>query len=179
MVSAKDLLVSAMVELSHDMPIRKITVAALCQKAGVSKQAFYNHFQDKYDLIARVFMKDLEAARESRDTGLSEAILARELEEVWSKRAFYREALAEDSQNSLASYIRAYTLDYNEALLKEHLQVTELTEEQKVLVRYHSDGSIGIFQDWLCGAIHLSPSELAAAQYTCMPDVLKEAWGKE
>ena len=43
-------LFSAFIELRASKPIEKITVKELTEKANISKQTFYLHFQDIYDL---------------------------------------------------------------------------------------------------------------------------------
>ena len=37
--------------------LEKISVAAICRQAGVSRQSFYRNFQDKYDLVNWCFEK--------------------------------------------------------------------------------------------------------------------------
>ena len=43
-------LFSAFIELRAVKPVEKITVKELTEKANISKQTFYLHFQDIYDL---------------------------------------------------------------------------------------------------------------------------------
>ena len=43
-------LFSAFIELRATKPVEKITVKELTEKANISKQTFYLHFQDIYDL---------------------------------------------------------------------------------------------------------------------------------
>lgn len=47
-----NLLFEALLELAEEMPLRKISVKALCDKAGVARQTFYNHFVDINELIS-------------------------------------------------------------------------------------------------------------------------------
>ena len=37
------------------VPLERITVKQLLEASGVSRQTFYNHFLDKYDLIAKAY----------------------------------------------------------------------------------------------------------------------------
>ncbi len=45
---------TSLVELSQELPINKITVKQLCEKAQLSRNAFYFHYKDINDLIADV-----------------------------------------------------------------------------------------------------------------------------
>ena len=42
----------SLVELSKELPINKVTVKLLCEKAQLSRNAFYFHYRDINDLIA-------------------------------------------------------------------------------------------------------------------------------
>ena len=44
-------LAESLIELSAKKPIDKITIKEITDKAGVIRPTFYNHFQDKYELI--------------------------------------------------------------------------------------------------------------------------------
>ena len=45
------LLAESFKELACQQPIEKITIKAVTDKAGVIRPTFYNHFQDKYELL--------------------------------------------------------------------------------------------------------------------------------
>ena len=50
-VRSKELLTAAFLELLEENPYQKIQVKALCQRAGVSRPTFYNHYQRVEDLL--------------------------------------------------------------------------------------------------------------------------------
>ena len=45
------LLAESLKELTIKQPIEKITIKEITDKAGVIRPTFYNHFQDKYELL--------------------------------------------------------------------------------------------------------------------------------
>ena len=45
------LLAKSFKELVAKTPIEKITIKQITDKAGVIRPTFYNHFQDKYELL--------------------------------------------------------------------------------------------------------------------------------
>ena len=58
--SSVDLLLAKSVkELAEDRPIEKITIKEITDKAGVIRPTFYNHFQDKYELLEWIIMTEL------------------------------------------------------------------------------------------------------------------------
>ena len=46
-------LADAMKQCMAKMPIERITVRQIVELSGTTRQTFYRHFQDKYDLINR------------------------------------------------------------------------------------------------------------------------------
>lgn len=176
MVSGKQLLTEAMVSLAEKEPIGKITVKDLCATANVSKQTFYNHFLDKYDLIAHIFMQDIQPVPDEKGLDYTEEELQKQLERIWEKRRFYKEAFSEDTQNSLSRYIEKYSIELNEKLLREHLGTDTLSEELLFSLRYHSYGCVRFTEAWVLGEVSISPEDLAKAQFRYMPEELKAAW---
>lgn len=47
-------------ELAAQRSLDKITVKEIAQNCGVTSATFYNHFKDKYDLIAWVLNEQME-----------------------------------------------------------------------------------------------------------------------
>lgn len=63
-VTMKDLLSEGLYILMQQKPFEKITIKQICDKTGVIRGTFYNHFMDKYEaleyLIHRMFYKGIE-----------------------------------------------------------------------------------------------------------------------
>lgn len=53
------LLMDSFKELSLHIPIEKITIKEITDKAGVIRPTFYNHFQDKYEVIERIIQVEI------------------------------------------------------------------------------------------------------------------------
>ena len=53
------LLADSLKELAVKRPVEKITIKEITDKAGVIRPTFYNHFQDKYELIEWIIRTDL------------------------------------------------------------------------------------------------------------------------
>ena len=62
-VTMKDLLSEGLYILMQQKPFEKITIKQICDKTGVIRGTFYNHFMDKYEaleyLIHRMFYKGI------------------------------------------------------------------------------------------------------------------------
>ena len=44
----------SLASLAREYPLNKITVKALCEKAQLSRNAFYFHYEDIYDLVDEI-----------------------------------------------------------------------------------------------------------------------------
>ena len=53
------LLAESLKELTENHPIEKITIKEITDKAGVIRPTFYNHFQDKYELLEWIIKTEL------------------------------------------------------------------------------------------------------------------------
>ena len=53
------LLAESFKELAMQRSIEKITIKEITDKAGVIRPTFYNHFQDKYELLEWIINQDL------------------------------------------------------------------------------------------------------------------------
>ena len=54
-------LAESLKELAATKPIDKITIKEITNKAGVIRPTFYNHFQDKYELLEWITVNELFA----------------------------------------------------------------------------------------------------------------------
>ena len=64
MVNMKKIFANALSELLEVKPLNKISVTDIAKKCGVSRQTFYNYFNDIYDLIEWYYIQE---ANESLD----------------------------------------------------------------------------------------------------------------
>ena len=159
------------------MPLSKVRVGDLCARCGVERRVFYYHFKDKYDLVAWMFERDYASAADGQ-APYSEELYAAAHEKLWSRRAFYRRAFEEDSQNSIWRYLLEFSIGANERVLKRYLGVPSLSREHAFVARHFAYGNVSCVVDWLRGSITATPEQLAACMFGCMPDALREAYAR-
>ena len=144
----KQLFADEIIRLAKDRPITQISVTELCRACGTTRQSFYYHFHDKYDLVAWIYLQDLERATKEHQLG-PDALYGL-LSRMYDKGDFYRNALLDNSQNNLMAYvIESQTDILLNALTKKHHG--KPTDDLRLAVRYHAYGMLGIIADWLGG----------------------------
>lgn len=74
----KERLASALFELLEEMPLKKISVADICARAGVSRQTFYRHYESKFDIAQQYLYQRAQNSmyRVGRDMTWHESFLA-------------------------------------------------------------------------------------------------------
>lgn len=157
------------------MPLSKVRIADLCARCGVERRVFYYHFKDKYDLVAWMFERDYLAAS-GEFAPYTQGLYAEAHRRLWARRAFYRRAFEEDSQNSIYRYLLDLSANANEKALKRHLGVTVLADEMAFVARHFAHGNVGCVVDWLRGTLNMSAESLASCMFAAMPKILCDAY---
>ena len=50
-IRTKKAIESAFIEILSEKSFSKITIEEICKKANINRMSFYNHYEDKYDLL--------------------------------------------------------------------------------------------------------------------------------
>lgn len=141
-------------------PVSEITVADICKACGATRQAFYYHFKDKYDLLAWIYMQDFAFSIEKAGN-LDRNTLVQMFQKMYSRRSFYRNVFSDRSQNNLLDYIQEYDTNFMLKILKEQYHADTSSDELQTAVKYHSYGVTGLIRDWLSGKIKQTAEQLA------------------
>lgn len=163
--------------MMRGMRLSQVRVADLCARCGVERRVFYYHFRDKYDLVAWIFERDYSAAADGR-APYSEALYTEAHRRIWARHDFYRRAFEEDSQNSIRRYVLQFSIEANEAALRRHLGVSELSGDMAFHARHFAYGNVGCLVEWLRGDLEATPAQLTTRMFACMPDILRAAYGR-
>lgn len=145
----KLLLAQSLQQLMLTMPLEKISVNDIVEKAGVGRNTFYYHFADKYDLVTWYFQTGVTPFLLEHTKYGSWQDLLLGLEEYFRQnKVFYRNALAYSGQNSLAEYIYDFMQKYYRQRLSECRP--EMPEDQLVfLSRFLSGAAMGVLMPWV------------------------------
>lgn len=141
--------------------LASISIADICNGAGVSRQTFYNHFIDKYDIYHWFF--EMVANRYLYEAGRS---LSYHDANLLNNRAFannwdfVRALFQEEGYQSLLSYSRRK----RRATLEETIVVikgAELTKDLTYLLNYHVEAETKTIYHWICDYPDDSPEYVA------------------
>ena len=58
--TTKEILAESIQELAAEKSVEKITIKEITQNCGMTSTTFYNHFSDKYELLAWIYNASVE-----------------------------------------------------------------------------------------------------------------------
>lgn len=107
--------------VSRGTPFEKITIRDITDEAGLIRPTFYNHFQDKYELLEWIFTTELlDPLRPLMEAGMTEEAMRLLFVRFEADKAFYQRAFKIEGQNSFESIVLAQlTAFFEESLPKE------------------------------------------------------------
>lgn len=172
----KNKLADALQQLSHEMPLNKVSVKAIAQRAGVDRQTFYYHFDTIDDLVEYLCHRQLEAL--SLDlhavgsvAGYFDAIVA----QVEANRQLLRTFVTALGRNTLKEFFHDDAINFlrtaadkliqeSEAGTKRATATSHISEKQRnFAVEYCVLGSASMLQAWLFDEVQASEKEMAQA----------------
>ena len=160
--STKKALADALKKMMAIKPIDRITVNDLVETCGVSRQTFYYHFDDVYDLLEWVFEEDANANLPSEviyDNWQSDVLM-------------WFQYLAENSTFALNVYnsnSRLYMLRYIKGRMRNCIRsFSEIVAENReidrqdfeFIVEFYSNLVVGFISQWMDMGMQM-PKEIA------------------
>lgn len=154
----KQALATALEELLEKNSFKKISVADICERCGMSRKSFYYHFKDKFDLVNWIF-----------DTGVT-AILQTQPNDYWDmteklcqylydNRNFYRKVFQVQGQNSLPEHFRELFLP----LLRDRIdEIIGPGDAHQICVGFIADGFVCGILRWLLDKNCIPPKQFVA-----------------
>ena len=146
-------------------PFEKISILMITSEAGIRRPSFYNHFQDKYDLLEWIVDTEVIApAAEPLRAGRRREALRGLFDRLTENRDFYRKAFAVTGQNGFEEAFVAGMRD----LFLENLPMEPPPEQAKLLparttALFHAVCFVSAVKTWLEGGVQVSADELTEA----------------
>lgn len=163
-------------EIEHEAAsksISDITVSDICKACEATRQSFYYHFHDKYDLIAWIYMQDFAFSIEKAGDFGKDTLVGM-FQRIYQRKSFYQNAFSDHSQNNLLDYINQYDTKFLLDMLGKEYNIDTSSIELETAVRYHSYGLIGVIKDWLNGNIKETDDQLAEFLHDTFSDLINK-----
>lgn len=176
------LLAESFKELACQQPIEKITIKEITDKAGVIRPTFYNHFQDKYELLEWIIrVQVIEPIKPLIFAGMIDEALLLMFTSIEKEKEFYMKAVKLEGQNSFESIVKSCIEDTLLQVLKGRKRHKEhphpwLTLEH--IAQYYAQSMCFVAITWIKSGMSVSPREITDIYNymitRSMDDVLEE-----
>ena len=149
--STKKKIADCVRQLMKRKEISKITIGDIMEATGMSRQSFYYHFKDIYDLVEWSCMEDATRALQGKKTydtwheGLKQIF-----EAVLENKPFIMNAYRALSREQIENYLFMLTHNLLMGVVEEKSKGLEVTEEEKSFIAdFYKYGFVGVMLDWI------------------------------
>ncbi len=156
----KQALANSFKNLMAKKPFCKISVRDIVTDCGLTRQAFYYHFKDKYDLMNWIYLTDSARFmifynnREHWTEGLMELF-----HYIRENKTFYMNALNTTGQNSFQEYLYDSIRDLLVSVIR-NIEGTEYEEEKcKFVAEFIAAAFVGLTVRWANNGMKEDPVE--------------------
>lgn len=174
MEKSKMHLIAAARDFMQEVPLEKITITDICDRAELSRQAFYHHYRDKYDLINSIFLYLFSDTFLKINQGSPWFDnIERFLSELQKEKKFYMNAYHYQGQNSLEAF--HYQLVYDFYLdFFEQRKGRKIDPDEDFFLELYCRGAVFMVAEWARGGMLMSPRKLTYLFQEAMPDHIKK-----
>ena len=142
----KKLIADTLKKLASGKHLDKISISEIVDAAGLNRQTFYYHFQDKQELICWIFDTDISLLTDKKQNN---TLLDDIADHLYSEKDFYIDALTSEVQNNLREHI--YKVCYSRCMdeLLSILYDRKMDEKElNLFVRFFTHAVVGSLVQW-------------------------------
>lgn len=169
----KDLLAQSLYILIKEKPFDKITIKQICDKTGVIRGTFYNHFMDKYEALeylTRNLIYDDVMSKEQVDEKFRALFVT-----VYQEKDFFIKGFQVEGQNSFESILVNV---FTEMFMKT-IDNGETFQYKKIipidfLTSYYANAIIYIIKYWIKNDFQQSPEDIYMISKMLLTNTLEE-----
>lgn len=161
-INIKELVAGAMLELVKRQALESITIKDILEASGISRQTFYNHFQDKDDLIHYIYDHIIVPNFNESASGLNfyEALVVA-FKNMKTYHSFMKQACLMEGQNCLKEHIFEHCRDFDLKWHQELYGESPMPEELVFATIYHATASSSMTLSWILSNMPVTCEEIA------------------
>lgn len=170
--------------LACQQPVEKITIKQITDMAGVIRPTFYNHFEDKYNLLEWILITDIvNPAMPLLSAGMIKEALVLIFHNMQKDKDFYIHISKLEGQNSFRSMVEQGIALVLCSMIVDRMGTKKpinrwLTPEH--ISEYYTQSIIYILMSWIQSGMKIPPEELAQVfdfiSSRSLADVLEDMW---
>lgn len=161
--NAKQVFAQSLKKMLEEKPLNHITVKDLVRDCGVSRQAFYYHFDDIYHLVEWIFKEEAsQALANNRDIATWQQGYCRVLERLRENRALVINIYRSVSREYLETFMYDVLYDVIYPVVEEQAKGLDVEDRYKnFIAHFYSVAVVGMGLDWVRKGMKEEPKEIA------------------
>ena len=150
-------------ELLTKKRTKKLTVKDIVEECGITRQTFYYHFKDIYDLVEWSCIEDASQALQGKKTyDTWQEGLQQIFEAVLENKPFILNVYRSVKREQVENYLYSLTYQLIEGVVEEQSKNLMVTEEQKKFIAdFYKYSFVGVMLDWIKRGMKEAPEEIA------------------
>jgi len=175
--TTKAVLAASLKELAEIKSVDKITVKEITQNCGLTPTTFYNHFQDKYDLIVWIYSVQLEKIMDKiGQNGYNFPNALKDCIQYYAEnKKFLINAITHTSgQNSFINHMSKINFNALSNYLKRINNFDELPQDLSIIVKMYVYGTVCMSCEWLIDKKPIVIDEFIKLLEEGLPESLKK-----
>ncbi|MFL0268800.1 TetR/AcrR family transcriptional regulator [Candidatus Clostridium radicumherbarum] len=158
----KALLANTLIVMLQKRPIDKITVKDLVDECGLTRQTFYNHFYDIYELVEWIYLQATEKSlAEKKDYDTWQRGFYQVLISILNNKVLVQNTYRSTNRDSLERYM--YTVIYDQIIAVVERQAIGMSVDQKhknFIAHFYSLAFIALIFEWLKDGMKEKPEDI-------------------
>ena len=149
--STKKKIADCVRQLMKRKEISKITIGDIMEATGMSRQSFYYHFKDIYDLVEWSCLEDATQALQGKKTYETwQEGLQQIFEAVLENKPFIMNVYHSVSREQIETYLFHLTHDLLYGVVQEKAKGTGISEaDQSFIADFYKYSFTGVMLDWI------------------------------
>lgn len=152
-------------DLARRMPIDKITIKQITDGAGVIRPTFYNHFQDKYELLECIIRTEiLDPVIPLIQAGCLKESMLQIFRNMLEDKKFYKKVARLEGQNSCESIARKFIMEILYTFINERVGEKKLAKRGltiSLVAEYYAQSMSFVVIQWARLDMSLTPEQMA------------------
>lgn len=159
----KKALAASVMKLLESKPLDKITIKDITDECGVTRNTFYYHFQDIYDLCSWIFISRAEEIMNAHiDEEQWEKGFLTGLEYLYEHKRMIYHVRRSISKEALDRYLDGVVVKYTLKFVRIKAREMNVCEAaQKTIAEFYKNAFIGKVLQWIDEGMDTPPEKLA------------------
>ena len=178
MKDVRKLLSDALVEICENKPLDNVTVTEITRRANLTRQVFYRHFVDKYDLAKYIHLHDYYCVLDAVELGEEKGadmwtIVSRAwFDVIKGKARFYQNVYRSNSSGEFKRIMRNYITNFYMGIVEYQLG-KQINPDILFVIQLYLAGATEKINDWVMSGAKLPIEELNRLLYLGMPEKIR------